>query len=162
MSTMPAQKPGRSFQNYQTDPRLIAAVVRRFGPLVLDLAASADNTQAPLYFDEEFDSLKQNWQDPDLPAGNRWLNPPFGDIGRWAAKCVESAGSPNRIIFHVPASVGANWYRDFVHRWAAVLFLNGRVTYVGQTQPFPKDCLIAVYGDAPGCDVWSWMKDEST
>lgn len=154
--TMPAQRPGRSEQNVQTDPLLIAAVVRRFGPLVLDLAASGENTQAPLFFDEDADSLSDECAWDDLPIGNRWLNPPFGNIAPWAAKCAATCTEDSPIFLHVPASVGANWFRDYVDGKALVLLLNGRVTYVGHKQPYPKDCLLAVYGMPPGYEVWDW------
>jgi hypothetical protein len=44
-----------------------------------------------------------------------------------------------------------------VHR-KVVPLLNGRITFVGETMPYPKDCCLLVYGPdvAPGYDVWSW------
>lgn len=155
---MPRQKPGRSVQAVQTDPRLIAAVERRFGHLVLDLAASAENTQAPYYFDEDDDSLRDECDWNAAPVGNRWLNPPFADIAPWAAKCWAYGRPGNKTFLHVPASTGANWFRDYVDGKALVMLLNGRVTYVGHTTCYPKDCIVAVYGMEPGYEVWDWLK----
>jgi hypothetical protein len=62
----------------------------------------------------------------------------------------------------VPAAVGANWWRDHVHEEASVLFLNGRLTFVGHTSPYPKDLallLFATHTDhvAPKWyEVWNW------
>lgn len=153
---MPAQRPHRSKQDVQTDPALIAAVIELFGPLVVDLAAGAENAQAAVFFDEAHDSLVDPWAGGGLPTGNRWLNPPFENIAPWAEKCAANGTRENRIFFHVPASVGSNWFRDHVAGKALVLFLNGRVTYVGHTQPYPKDCIIAIYGEPHGYAVWSW------
>lgn len=158
---MPAQKPGASEQSVQTDPLFIAAVVERFGPLVIDLAASAENAQAPNYITAEQDSLAQDWEEEGWPSGNRWLNPPFKNIGQWAAKCARYEtraphAESNPILFLVPAGIGANWYRDHVHGKARVSFLNGRLTFVGHTKPYPKDCMLCVYGRPPGFEVWSW------
>ena len=36
-------------------------VVRRFGPMDVDLAASAKNTKAPIFITEKQDSLKSDW-----------------------------------------------------------------------------------------------------
>lgn len=154
--TMPVQKPHRSEQVVQTDPRLIAAVEKRFGPLVLDLAASEENAQAELYFDEEMNSFKQNWR--TAPNGNRWLNPPFGMIAKFAAKCVESATRFAPVIFHVPSSTGANWFADYVWPWADIYFLKGRVTYVGHTSPYPKDTIVAIFNGDAGRhrEIWDW------
>jgi len=160
----PIQKPGRSEQSVGTDPKFIAAVVRRFGPLVIDLAASHENAQAPNYLTEEDDSFAHDWSAPTWPRGNRWLNPPFSHIAPWALKCAEyacardivDANSP--LLFLVPAGVGANWFRDHVADKARVLFLNGRLTFVGYNHPYPKDCMLCIYGDAPGYEVWSWQQ----
>jgi hypothetical protein len=37
-----------------------------------------------------------------------------------------------------------------------VLGLNGRLTFKGTTAPYPKDCMLSVFGVEPGFDVWSW------
>ena len=61
----------------------------------------------------------------------------------------------SRIYFLVPAAVGSNWFRGYVHKKALVLFLNGRLSFDGKA-PYPKDCLLAVYGVKAGYDVWKW------
>ncbi len=71
-----------------------------------------------------------------------------------------SAQDGARIAFLVPAGVGSNWYRDFVHNKARVLALNGRLAFI-EGKPkllYPKDCILCLYGPdfAPGFDVWSW------
>jgi hypothetical protein len=57
--------------------------------------------------------------------------------------------------------VGSNWWRDNVDGKADVLFLNGRITFVGHNAPYPKDCAILLY--APflngNYSVWSWNND---
>ena len=44
--TMPAQKPGRSKQNYGTPDAFIKAVEDRYGPLMFDLAAEPSTRKA--------------------------------------------------------------------------------------------------------------------
>lgn len=135
----------------------MAAVVARFGRPHFDLAAQYDNAKASDWYDPENDSLKQAWhQLPYLPSGLLWLNPPFSNIAPWAAKCAEESAKGARILFLVPASVGSNWYAQHVHGKALVLFLNGRLKFVGAKDPYPKDCLLAVYGEQPGFEVWKW------
>jgi len=60
----------------------------------------------------------------------------------------------------VPAAVGSNWYRDYVHKKCLVLALNGRLAFItGKPKLlYPKDCILCLYGPdfAPGFDVWSW------
>lgn len=158
---MPTQKPGKSIQTYATPFEFIAAVKARFKirGFAYDLAASAENTKAAQYFTEEQDSLTQYW---GKLRGPLWLNPPYAHIAPWAQKCAESAlpGGSNgpslrQIYFLVPAAVGANWFAQHVHKKALVLLLNGRISFDGKA-PYPKDCLLAVFGVKPGYEVWRW------
>lgn len=155
--TMPEQKPGRSRQDYGTPLGLMMAVRKRFGPIVHDLAATKSDSQATTFYSPEQDSLVQRWGD-DHPLGTLWLNPPFDHIAPWATKCrEESAGRLGLILLLVPASIGSNWFVEHVHMHALVLALTPRLVFKGQTQAYPKDCILAVYGQgASGFNVWRW------
>lgn len=148
---------GESRQDFETPADLLAAAETRWGPLEMDLAATAETAKAPNFITPEQDSLAPLTVWPRDAVC--WLNPPFGHIEPWAAKCArqrERLESEGLIILLVPAAVGSNWYAKHVHDVARVYFLNGRIKFVGATQPYPKDCLLAVYGDAPGYEVWRW------
>ena len=151
---------GPSVQTYETPLVFMRAVRKRFGPIHFDLAASAENCKAADFFSEADNSLVQDWRRVGPTA---WLNPPFKKIQPWAERCKYSTGwssafTLEKILFHVPAAVGSNWFRDNVDGQALVLFLNGRITYVGQKDPYPKDMLLCVYGEEPGYEVWDWRK----
>lgn len=143
---------GGSKQDYQTPAVFMAAVLKRFGPINFDLAASPHNTQHANFFSEQDDSLRQEWH---KIAGNLWLNPPFSNIAPWAAKCHAESQLGARILFLVPASVGANWFRDHVHRHAFILSLNGRMSFDGK-QPYIKDLVLICHGWGVGFDTWDW------
>lgn len=148
---------GRSKQDYGTPPEFLSKVYRRLGihGFDWDLAASPENSVAPFLFTEEDNSLIQDW---DECYGWLWLNPPFANIEPWVKKASECKES--KIALLVPASVGANWWRDYVHNKAHVLFLNGRLTFVGETQPYPKDCALLIYTPyvKGGYEVWNWRE----
>lgn len=147
---------GKSKQDYATPPEFMLAVTSRFGPISFDLAASAHNTKHPKFYSEADDSLKQEWGKDGL----LWLNPPFDNITPWARKCAMTQRT--KILFLVPASVGSNWFRDYVYRRALVLFLNGRIAFdpLHPTWGYPKDCMLACYGlGDPGFDVWTWPEE---
>lgn len=159
MATMPIQKPGLSKQDYETPPEFIAAVKARLGinSFYIDLAADQHNRKAELWYGEEHDSLLCNWAGLPCQWPNftwAWLNPPFANIAPWAKKCSESK---IKIAFLVPAGVGANWFRDHVDGKALVLLLNGRLSFDG-IAPYPKDCILCLYGVTPGYEVWDWRK----
>lgn len=163
----PPQKPGRSSQDYVTPPHFIAAVKARLGiqRFSHDFAADATNKQAPTFFDQETDALTiPRWELTIRECGAKWgwLNPPFANIGPWARRCCETGDAGGHMAFLVPAGVGANWFRDYVHRHASVLALNGRIPFIPErpTWGYPKDCILCLFGpDAmPDFTVWTWTK----
>ncbi len=153
----PTIRRGRSNQDVGTDPLFMDAVVRRFGEIDFDLAASKENAKSSLFYTKQDDSLTKNW---NQIRGSLWLNPPFDNIGPWAKKCLDSSCYESNILLLVPASVGSNWFRDYVWNRSYVMFLNGRLTFEGQTQPYPKDCLLAYYGSGiAGSEIWNWKQN---
>lgn len=158
---------GGSCQTYSTPKIFIDAVKKKFSirEFAYDLAASTENTKAKHFFCEEEDSLAQDWT---KLRGDLWLNPPYSLIAPWAQKCAMSAPyppqvlktlspkPPRRIFFLVPAAVGANWWRDFVHEKAAIKFLNGRISFDGKNG-YPRDCALCVYGEKADYECWHWM-----
>lgn len=153
--TMPIQKPGRSKQDYGTPVEFLQAVKRRLNisEFSVDLAASDTNAKAQLFLSEEDNSLNEEWQ----YGGWCWLNPPFSSISPWVEK---ASNSPSHIAMLVPASVGANWWRDWVHNKAHVILLNGRLIFEGETLPYPKDCALLLYTPFinGGYEVWDWRQ----
>lgn len=154
--SVPQQKRGRSKQDYSTPPEFMRAIAVRFGVPAWDLAASSENTKAPRWLGTDQDSLSVKWHELN---GLLWLNPPFANIGVWAEKCLREAALGARILFLTPASVGSNWYRDFIHERARVVFLNGRITFQGCDDSYPKDLMLTVFGDRPGFEIWTWPRD---
>ena len=168
----PRQKPGRSKQDYETPADFIAAVkdrlqVTRFAH---DFAASATNRKAPTHFDVATDalsvprwelSLRQN-ACPVTRIAWGWLNPPFRRIAPWAMRCAQTREAGGRIALLVPAAVGSNWFKNYVHGHALVLALNGRIHFDPErpTWGFPKDCILALYSPEllPRFEVWSWKR----
>jgi hypothetical protein len=164
---VPKQKPGRSEQTVATPRDFLDAVEKRFGKMTWDLAATSANaiTRNGNYFGPDHcvtgrrDALINDWT---KRTGNLWLNPEFGDIAPWVKKCAEldlmgrHSGRLARLFLLVPASVGSNWFHEFVFSRALVLFLSPRLTFVGHTQAYPKDLLLACYGFKPGFEWWRW------
>lgn len=158
--SMPKQQPGKSRQDYQTPSDFVAAVkakldITEFG---FDLAASDTNKQADAFFSEAQDALADH-NDWDNTFGWNWLNPPYDNVTPWVKKASEQSFE-NLIAVLVPASVGSNWWRDHVHDKAHVLLLNGRITFVGAKDPYPKDCALLLYTPfiKGGYEVWTWNK----
>jgi site-specific DNA-methyltransferase (adenine-specific) len=160
----PKQKPGRSKQSYQTPAEFLLAVLAylQIQNFDLDAAAEDDNAVATEYYTVRTSALLRSWQRP----GWTWCNPPFAHLEPWVKKAWEESKRGAQIAMLVPAGVGANWWRDWVHEKAQVLLLKGRITFVGETAPYPKDTCLLLYGgeEFPRYKVWTWTKgpDAST
>jgi len=153
-----------SKQNYQTPKNFINAAVNKFGRIAFDLAADESNAQAKDFYTEADDSLKQDWVRLTYQSGYGqsvlWLNPPYDKIHLWAAKCADFGRnvikSNTKLLLLVPASVGSDWFTHHVFGKSTVYLLNGRLTFVGEKQPFPRDCILAVYGANVDRTIYSW------
>ena len=186
MAKMPAQKPGQSVQNRRTPENFLAAVKHKLGiaEFNIDLAADDDNAVAPLYYTQEEDALQQTWA--IRPGGWNWLNPEFGDISPWVERAWTELRcrdlQPSTAVL-VPAGVGSDWWRDWVHEKAHVLLLNGRLCFIhdwqhtvdpatekpdkgparfySQAPLYPKDCCLLLYTTdlSPWYRVWDWRKE---
>lgn len=153
---------GKSKQDYATPQDFRDAIVKRFGMPGFDLAASSGNMFADgigSYFSEDADALSKSWE---MTSGVRpdfrwnWLNPPFGNIAPWAEKCATESQRGARILFLVPASVGANWFQEWVVPHAHVIELAPRLCFDGKS-PFPKDLVLAAYCcGLTGRSFWRW------
>lgn len=162
--TEPRQKPGRSKQDYGTPPELLDAIKRRLAihDFACDLAASDENTVTHMgYITAQDDALAMpSW---GFGPGWNWLNPPFSTIGPWVQRAyTETRQRAVKTAVLIPAAVGSNWWRDWVHLKAEAIFLNPRLTFVGCADPYPKDCALLLYRpvvDQP-YDVWTWKASE--
>jgi len=170
---MPPQRPGASKQDYGTPAPFLAAVERRFGPIVWDLAAHASNTVCgDRYFGPGSrwgqDSLERAWDRlPGAPRdGLRWLNYPFGDPKRWMSKVAREAKFDIRMAVLGPAAVSSNWFADYVEGQALVLPVRPRLKFLGmapnpktgKVDSYIKDLALFVYGPdvVPGFETWRW------
>jgi len=162
---VPKQKPGKSKQDYGTPWVLIRAIEARFGPIIVDLAASAENAKAPVYVTKEEDTFKVDWSEA-WPDGNLFLNPEFSDITPYVAKCAfeQAERGKGRIILLVPAAVGSEWFANHVEGKARVITLRPRIPFdgcpvnpkTGKVDGYIKDCMLCVFGEPPGFESWRW------
>lgn len=156
----PIQKPGRSKQDYGTPPELLKPIKTRLhiADFDIDVAASNENKVCHYYYDEATNGLHNPWTVPEPESGWAWCNPPFERIVLWVTKATIEAKHGNSTCMLIPASVGSYWWKTRVDPYAYALFLNGRITFVGCEDPYPKDCALLLYTPyrATGNQIWSW------
>jgi phage N-6-adenine-methyltransferase len=157
---VPAQKRNRSVQEVGTPPEFLDAVIRRFGMICVDAAANADNhvPQCGWY------GPGSAWREDaltDAPwaetPGLHWLNPPYDNVRAFAKKAREETARGCRIVMLVPASVSTNWFAEEIYGHALVLPIRPRLTFVGHSEPFPRDLMLCCYNlGPPGFSPWKW------
>lgn len=178
---MPAQQPATSKQNYRTPVEFLQAAAHKLGidAFSIDVAADDENAICDLYYTEQENGLVRYWnaQHPqwETPiSGIAWCNPEFGQIMEWVRKAYHESQltgdeAPATSAVLVPAGVGSNWWKQWVHGKARVLLLNGRLCFIHdwkaqgfQSKPlYPKDCCLLIYGPGiiPAYEVWSWGEE---
>lgn len=140
--SMPAQKPGRSKQDYGTPFDLKSAIEARWGTFDIDLAANDDgsNAKAPHWIGKSDNYFKMDLRSIRESEDTLcWCNPPFANIPKWASKWVEDADKGAKIIALVPASIGSEWFATYVEYRAKVIPLRPRICFQGCHQLFPSD-----------------------
>lgn len=159
-----------SKQDWRTPPDVLAAIKERFGAIAIDLACDASNSVAPKGLDfPRVNSLEIAWSEL-YPNEVMFLNCPFDDIESWAEKCATEAskiaelGGEGKIILLTPASVASNWFVDYVYGSALVLPLAPRLTFLESDgtpakDPYPKDCMLSVFGEPPGFEPWRYRPE---
>lgn len=146
---------GSSKQDYATPREFFWEVENLIGEsFVLDLAAHEGNAKCEAYLTEAIDAFSVSWV-ALLDGGWGWLNPPFGRIAPWAAKCAEESARGAKIAMLVPASVGSEWFAEHVDMKALVRPIRPRLSFDGK-HGFPKDLMVCLYGMRPAFHPWRW------
>lgn len=165
-------------QGLYRSPADFMGAVRQEFPLSWDLAACTENTQAEGFYDEGDDALSCSWH--QIGGGWLWLNPPYSNIEPWARKgCLEMQYGA-KILLLLPASVGSDWYAEWIHNRAEVRFLRPRLIFEFRypddykdkagnlshkagcmnTDPYPKDLMLCLFDrTSPRPKVsypWKW------
>lgn len=128
-----------------TPPALFRWADEYYGRLTLDAAATADNTLLLRYWDKRADALKQDWRGERL-----WINPPYGrQIDGWIKKAIETnfaarTGTTSQ-VFLLPARTDTHWFARAWHEAQHVLFIAGRIKFVGAEASAPFPSVIVVF-----------------
>lgn len=154
--TGPSVNRFRSVQVVATPWEFIHAVERKFGPIAVDLAATAENAKAPNFITPEIDTFTQDWT-AWLKGGLGWLNPEFDPMAKWVTYCAKQQQRGAEFFTLSPASVGANWFWDHVQPYATVYSV-GRIKFVGSKDVYPKDLILSHYNQTPNHELqrWKW------
>ena len=94
--------------DWSTDPVVFERLDMRYGPLTLDVCASAENAKCERFFTVEDDELRAK---VGRPSG---MNPPYGrTLGAWMAKAHQAAlTTAELVVCLVPARTDTRWWHE--------------------------------------------------
>lgn len=110
-------------QNWATPHQLFDALHKEF-QFQTDVCAEAENTKLPAYYDITKDGLAQDW------SGVCWMNPPYGETGKWMKKAYESAQAGATVVCLVPVDTSTKWWWEYCSRAAEIRFIVGRLKFI--------------------------------
>ncbi|GAF81494.1 unnamed protein product [marine sediment metagenome] len=143
-------------QNWRTPQWLFDALNERFGPFVLDAAASKENALCKRYHDGvRSDGLSNSWMD------RTFCNPPFSHAGDWVEKAWGERTAMCRSVLLLPVGCSQAWFHDWVLRskTAHILYPTKRISFLlpdgTPTKNADRDTMIVTFG-YPGPKVSSF------
>ena len=105
----------------------------------LDVCATRQNAKCARYFTKAEDGLSRNWAQEVV-----WMNPPYGrEIVRWMSKAYEESRHAT-IVCLVPSRTDTAWWHNYAMR-GQVVFLRGRIRFVGAKHPAPFPSAIVLF-----------------
>lgn len=107
----------------------------------LDVCASSSNNKCPRYYNREQDSLKRSWKGEVC-----YMNPPYGrQIVPFIKKAYYEGQQDNTtVICLIPSRTDTRWWHSYVMKAAEIRFIQGRLTFQGESNaaPFPSAIVI--------------------
>ena len=151
---------------HYTPPEIVELVAECLGEIDLDPCSNPERTiPAKIHYTAKDDGLSQSW------SGTVYMNPPYGDgIEQWVEKLCqehERAGGVSEAIALVPARPDTQWFKCL--RNYVCCFVEGRLTFGGNTDPAPFPSAIFYLGDDIGKfydyfqsvgDIWQRLERE--
>jgi phage N-6-adenine-methyltransferase len=131
--------------DWQTPPWLLDKILAAFGrdQFDLDPCCSVPNVPASCHFTKAENGLVHPWQ------GVTFVNPPYGrEIVPWMPKAKEEAlsGRADTVLCLVYARSDTKWWQNTVKDASAVVFIRGRVNFVGGSSSSPTPSVIVIFG----------------
>lgn len=87
-----------------------------------DVASSKPLARCQHFYDEEIDGLKQTW------TGVCWMNPPYGELGKWVKKAYESWRQGATVVALLPVFIDTVWFHQYASH-AEIELLKGRTMF---------------------------------
>ena len=135
-------KSGR--EDWETPDNIFIPLDKEFN-FTLDVCAIPNNAKCIQFFTKEDDGLRQNWR------GVCWMNPPFGEQGKWVKKAYHESLGGATVVCLLPARTNTNWWHDYCMR-GEIRFIRGRPRFKGAKYGLPQPLAIVIFRGKPALD----------
>lgn len=126
--------------DWETPDSIFVPLANEFG-INTDVCATADNHKCDKYYSEAENGLSILWE------GICWMNPPFGQQGKWVEKAwVESQRGITTVAL-LPARTNTNWWHEYCMK-GEVRFIKGRPKFKGAKYGLPQPLAIVIWKGA--------------
>jgi hypothetical protein len=134
--------------DWRTPPEVVAVVREALGGGIdLDPCASSEPGDPPLAdanMPKVLDGLSCPWR------GRVYVNPPFGELAAWSAKCaLEHRERGAEVVLLLPARTDTAYWHDHLASASLVAFWRGRLRFVGAPASCPFPVAFAYWGARP-------------
>jgi site-specific DNA-methyltransferase (adenine-specific) len=129
--------------DWRTPKVFFESVTREFGTFDTDAAASVENALCPHFWDEQSDSLKQDWNGRKI-----WCNPPYGrTIKKWVSKAYSTIGTGGIVVMLIPSRTDTSYFHDYIYnkKGVEVRFLRGRLKFDDGKDPAPFPSMLVIF-----------------
>lgn len=120
-------------------PAAVLEAIAPMGRIALDPCSNAGSiVGARVAWTVEHDGLACAWAPQVLRGELCFVNPPFDELARWVARCIEEAAAGCEIVLLSPARVDVGWWDRMLDAGAVAALWRGRLRFLGMgSAPFP-------------------------
>ena len=124
-------------QDWETPDSIFIPLHEEF-KFTLDVCAEEYNKKCEVYFSPKDNALLQKW------TGVCWMNPPFGQQGKWVKKAYKESQRGATVVCLLPSRTNTNWWHDYCMK-GEVRFIRGRPKFKGCKHWLPQPLAIVIF-----------------
>lgn len=120
--------------------------INRIYKFTLDPCCTKSNAKCKKYYTKKHDGLNRIWAGETV-----FMNPPYGrEIKHWIKKAYEESLIGATVVCLIPARTDTAYWHDYIFDKAEVIFLRGRLKFVGAKHSAPFPSAVIVYNKKEG------------
>jgi len=124
-------------QDWETPDSIFDPLNDEFN-FTLDVCSDPYNAKCERFFTETDDGLHREWD------GVCWMNPPFGQQGKWVRKAYVESLKGATVVCLLPSRTNTNWWHDYCMK-GEIRFIKGRPKFKGAKHGLPQPLAIVIF-----------------